>query len=177
MSCVSIHCVRFSSLKSEHFEFHFHGWRNWNLHGCLSYCSIAMMRQHDPGNLSQKVFDWGFAFSFRALVYNHQHESSVTGDRRTQLWNRGWELRPDSQAVGRERPHCAWASNPGAIKRKAVQAIWNKTVNISSCLLIFWTSPSPSSTFLSFSTSALWSAVPSKLLQSEPNHAVLFLFP
>lgn len=33
----------------------------------LSYCSIAVRRHNDPGNLQKKVFNWGLAYSFKLL--------------------------------------------------------------------------------------------------------------
>ena len=46
---------------------------------CLSYCSFVVKRQHYQSNLSKEAFNWGPAYSFRRLVYNHRAGRHDTG--------------------------------------------------------------------------------------------------
>ena len=38
---------------------------------CPNYCSIAMKRDCDQGNLQKKAFNWRLVYSFRGLAHNH----------------------------------------------------------------------------------------------------------
>lgn len=38
---------------------------------CLRYCSVAVKRHYDQGNLYKKTFNLGFAWGFRELVHDH----------------------------------------------------------------------------------------------------------
>lgn len=37
---------------------------------CLSYCSVAVKKHRDQGNLYEKAFTLGLAYSLRGLVYD-----------------------------------------------------------------------------------------------------------
>ena len=45
----------------------------------LSYCSIAVKRHHDQGNLWKKAFHWELGYSFRELVPDHHGWSLAAG--------------------------------------------------------------------------------------------------